>query len=386
VPDGASLEIRGLGFRYREEPCDQPAESEEEAEEEADAEGPGECEEADADAEAKLPAPWTITPFSLTAGPGERLVVKGNSGSGKSTLFKLLSGFETPTVGTIRLGETASSSASRRAWRRHVLFVSQKWALFDGTILENMTIGTGVRGLTEDQMNAFARHYGFDAVIPDVGQRVGNSAATGGGQMSGGMGKLITLTRATLRLMPDEMLRKHFPAAQRAAPVPRVVLFDEPLAALDEGSRGKVLRLMQDLLAGAKTSPPPIAFFIMHNEDLDTFATRVMHIADGRLEGPGVEHGRPASELTRAKRAAIPEDSAPKGLRADGGLRPRARSAPPSEAKVSEEEPSNPGPQQIVHGARPAILPPPTPSAAASPNIPSSPLWLHWRGPTGESY
>jgi ABC-type multidrug transport system fused ATPase/permease subunit len=258
------LEVRAMGFRY---PASLPAEGEAEQEEGRAA------EDGDGD------AAWTISPFTLVAAPGERLVVKGKSGSGKSTLMKLLAAFETPTTGEIRLGGAASHEMARSEWRRRVLFVSQKWSLFSGSVLRNMVAASGVRadpGLRAEDMTAFLRHFGLDAVIPDVTADTGHSAATGGGQMSGGMGKLIVLVRAMLRAMDDAALRRFFPGAERTHPRPKLVLFDEPLAALDEATRAKVIRMFGELLTA-----PTITVYIMHNDDMDAQASRVLQLAGG---------------------------------------------------------------------------------------------------------
>jgi ABC-type multidrug transport system fused ATPase/permease subunit len=278
----AKLEIRAVGFRYPkareiEEPEGalgaQGASGRIAAQEAAGAgEGGGGPQAAAADPET----PWTIAPFTLEVAPGERIVVKGKSGSGKSTLMKLLAAFETPTTGEIRLGGRASHEMSRSEWRRHVLFVSQKWSLFSGSVLDNIAVGSGVHNLGAEHMTAFLRHFGLDAVVPDVSKATGNSAATGGGQMSGGMGKTIVLVRAMLRAMDEAALRRFFPGARRMHPRPHVVLLDEPLAALDEASRAKAIRMFQELLA-----PPVITFYIMHNDDMDKQASRVLQIAGG---------------------------------------------------------------------------------------------------------
>jgi ABC-type bacteriocin/lantibiotic exporter with double-glycine peptidase domain len=232
-----------------------------------------------AEAEAAAEEQWTIAPFSLKVQPGERIVIKGKSGSGKSTLIKLLSAFETPTTGTIRLGGVDAQKVSRPEWRRRVLFVSQKWSLFRGSVLDNMVAVSGVRELEAKDMNVFLRHFGLDTVVRDIEADTGHAAATGGGQMSGGMGKLIVLVRAMLRAMDDASFRQFFPGAVRTQPRPQLVLFDEPLAALDEVTRDKARRMFQELLA-----PPTIAIFIMHNDVMDRQATRALQIAGGRIE------------------------------------------------------------------------------------------------------
>lgn len=264
----STFEVKDMGFRYDEVLARAGRATEEEAREI--------MEEEDGDHGVR--EPWTIVPFSLSAKPADMIVIKGKSGAGKSTLLKLMSGFETPTTGQITLGNGVSSNVRRSVWRKHVLFVSQKWSLFNGSILENIIIGSGVSGIDNKQMNAFVKHFGLDAIIPDVSQQVGNSASTGGGQMSGGMGKLIVLFRAFLRIMPQETMHTFFPNALRRHPIPHVVLFDEPLSALDENSRAKIARLIRT--AKPQTS---ITFFIMHNDDMDKYATRILEIQNGKL-------------------------------------------------------------------------------------------------------
>ncbi len=272
APD-TELHIDNMGFRYDEELARAGRATVGEASEmEQEAGGSQESQEGQASS-------WTIIPFSLTAKPQDKIVIKGKSGSGKSTLLKLMAGFETPTTGQIRLGKAVSDVVSKAAWRQHVLFVSQKWSLFSGSILTNMTIGTGIHGIKAADLDAFLAHYGLNAIIPDVAQQVGNSAATGGGQMSGGMGKLIVLCRAFLRIMPDEMFSTFFKTARRSHPRPHVVLFDEPLAALDEHSRAKITRLIRQTTEG-----PCITFFIMHNDEMDSQATKVLNIVHGKVE------------------------------------------------------------------------------------------------------
>jgi ABC-type bacteriocin/lantibiotic exporter with double-glycine peptidase domain len=270
VSPDTPFEIRNMGFRYDEVLARAGRATQEEAEEIL-------LEHAGA-AGAAGAAGWTVAPFTLVAKPSDMIVIKGKSGAGKSTLLKLMAGFETPTVGEVRLGDGTSTSVKRSVWRRHVLFVSQKWSLFNGSVLDNMLIGSGVSGIDSAQMNAFLAHFGLDAIIPDVGQKAGNSAATGGGQMSGGMGKIIVLCRAFLRTMPQEMLATFFAQAKRSHPVPHVVLFDEPLSALDESTRNKVARLIR-----TAKHPSCIAFFIMHNDDMDSHATRILEIQQGKV-------------------------------------------------------------------------------------------------------
>jgi ABC-type transport system involved in cytochrome bd biosynthesis fused ATPase/permease subunit len=163
----------------------------------------------------------------------------------------------------------------KKAWREKVLYVSQKWGLFQGTILDNILLGSGVSHISAHSMQSFVNAYKLNDVIPCVGARVGNSASTGGGSMSGGMGKVIVILRACLRVMPESMFRKHFGSKpRRTMSRPCVVLFDEPLAALDKGSRLHAKDLIADVTTATDNSL--ISFVIMHSDDMDDIATLVL--------------------------------------------------------------------------------------------------------------
>jgi ABC-type multidrug transport system fused ATPase/permease subunit len=211
---------------------------------------------------------------SLVAQPGDVVVIKGKSGSGKSTFLKILASLELPTSGKVTLAGVDMSEVRKSSWRQQVLYVSQKWGLFQGSILDNILMGTGITHIPAESMQAFVNLYGLNSVIPYVGAKVGNSASTGGGHMSGGMAKMIVILRAALRVMPEPMFRKHFGSKpRRTMSRPTVVLFDEPLAALDKGSRHNVKRLLVDTV---KADTSIVSFFIMHSDDMDDAASTVL--------------------------------------------------------------------------------------------------------------
>lgn len=247
---GGSLRVEGVGFKY---------------------------------ANAEVPV---LEGVSMEAKAGDVIVIKGKSGSGKSTFLKILAALEMPTSGRVLLGEVDMSQVRKSCWRERVLYISQKWGLFQGTVLDNILLGTGMRGsrTIAESMQRLVNAYGLNDVIPYVGAKVGNSASTGGGHMSGGMAKVIVILRAALRIMPDEVFVKWFgsaaPSGLRKTHVPSVVLFDEPLAALDKGSRHKIKRLLVDMVKGGGNNTT-ISFFIMHSDDMDDSASVVLDWSKG---------------------------------------------------------------------------------------------------------
>ena len=93
---------------------------------------------------------------TISVPEGEYLGLMGPSGSGKSTLLNLLAGIDRPTRGSIRIGDTETSSLSERAlasWRaRHVGFIFQLYNLIPVlTAFENVELPLLLTNLSKKQ-------------------------------------------------------------------------------------------------------------------------------------------------------------------------------------------------------------------------------------------
>jgi putrescine transport system ATP-binding protein len=149
---------------------------------------------------------------SLEIFEGEFFALLGPSGCGKTTLLRLLAGFETPDQGRVLLD--GRDLAGVPPHRRPVNMMFQSYALFPHlTVEKNVAFGLKQEGLAKDkiaervrEMLALVRLEGLDNRKPH--------------QLSGGQRQRVALARA---------LAKH----------PRVLLLDEPLAALDKKLRGE---------------------------------------------------------------------------------------------------------------------------------------------------
>ncbi|WLV24069.1 ABC transporter ATP-binding protein [Aciduricibacillus chroicocephali] len=139
------------------------------------------------------------------------ITILGQSGCGKTTLLKLLAGLEKPTKGEIRFDDEVIYSSERRKNvkpnKRNVAMVFQDFALWPHmTIYEN--IAFGLKGLVPkkevpqrvDEVMKLVKMKGFEKRRP--------------GELSGGQQQRVALARAL-------------------AIKPRLILFDEPLSALD---------------------------------------------------------------------------------------------------------------------------------------------------------
>lgn len=198
------------------------------------------------------------TDISLEVRAGELLVVRGPSGSGKTTLLNLLGGLDTPTSGTVWLGETdltAMSEDELVLMRRNRLgYVFQSFGLIPIlSAAENVEVPLRIQG-----MDAAAR----DARVAEVLELVGlaDHAAQRPYELSGGQQQRVGIARAL-------------------AAKPQILLADEPTGQLDSGTAATMMDLISDLVRSQGVA----AVVATHDPLLIQRADRVVELHDGAL-------------------------------------------------------------------------------------------------------
>lgn len=194
---------------------------------------------------------------SLHIKEGEFITLLGPSGCGKTTLLRMLSGFETPDAGLIRIG--GEDVTHLAPYRRNVNQVFQSYALFPHmTVREN--IGFGLRMQKVPAAEAARR---VDEVIALVALQGFEDRRPA--QLSGGQRQRVALARAIV-------------------PRPSVLLLDEPLSALDAKLRGQ----MQLELKRLQKHLGMTFVFVTHDqEEALTMSDRIAVFNHGRLEQLG---------------------------------------------------------------------------------------------------
>ena len=163
---------------------------------------------------------------SLTSRCGEIVAVVGPSGSGKSTLLNLIAGANQPTQGSITVAGFSPVATGTEAWNSIVQYCPQEPFFRSGTSRENFE--AVCPGICEARIHELCSRVGLD--LSHLGDRSGTSTMLGerGARISGGERARLAIAR-TLALNP------------------RVLLLDEPTAALDDESTDRLIATLLDL-------------------------------------------------------------------------------------------------------------------------------------------
>lgn len=190
---------------------------------------------------------------------GDIQMLMGPSGSGKTTLLSILAGLLTPNAGSVYLlGEeiTAMSREQLAQFRLHNIgFIFQGFNLFPAlTAAENVELVLSVKGVQQRVAQQQAR-----TLIEQVGLR--RQANQKPGDLSGGQKQRVAIARAL-------------------AGNPRLIMADEPTAALDSQSGHNAISLLRQL---AKEQGATV-LMVTHDPRIIDVADRVAYIEDGLLK------------------------------------------------------------------------------------------------------
>ncbi len=183
----------------------------------------------------------------------EFVVVLGESGCGKSTMMNIVGGMDFLTDGTLTIeGKDFShpSDAELTKFRRETVgFIFQAYNLMPNlTALENVQF---IAELVEHPMSA-------EEAIEKVG--LGARANNYPGQMSGGQQQRVSIARAIVKR-------------------PRLILADEPTAALDYTTSIEVLSVIENIVRNEGAT----VMMVTHNPEIAKMADRVVKVRSGRI-------------------------------------------------------------------------------------------------------
>jgi len=196
--------------------------------------------------------------IDLTVAAGEFVAVMGPSGSGKSTLLNLVAGLDSPSRGSIRVGEQdlATLDDDERALlrRRRIGVVFQRFQMLDMlTAEENVALPLAIAGRSRHAARRRAA-----TALAEVGldQRRHHRPA----ELSGGEQQRVAIARALVI-------------------EPTLLLADEPTGNLDSTSSAQVLRLFRELADRRRH----LILMVTHDPDQAAVADRRVEVRDGRI-------------------------------------------------------------------------------------------------------
>ncbi len=153
--------------------------------------------------------------FSLDIRKGDFIGFRGESGSGKSTLFHLLLGFIQPHRGGIYIDDTELTLERQTAWRNKIGYVSQQLFMIEGTLLDNITMGSDKEKVNRKRVEHAIRLASLDTFISTLPQGIDTPVGEGGCLLSGGQRQRLGIARALYKQA-------------------EILMFDEATSSLDE--------------------------------------------------------------------------------------------------------------------------------------------------------
>ena len=191
--------------------------------------------------------------ISVTLEAGGRYALVGPSGAGKTTLLRILMGTLTPETGTMTVDENPF-----HGWEG-LSFIPAQAYFFQGTLLENITLG---RDVPEEQVFTVCREIGAEEFILQLPKGYQTPLGQQGINLSGGQGQLISIARAMVS--PS-----------------RILLCDEATGSLDTATEAIVQKAMEKLFIGKTVIISAHRLHTLHTVD------KILVLQEGQLVQEG---------------------------------------------------------------------------------------------------
>ena len=202
-----------------------------------------------------LPQP-ILDQASVVLPAGSKVGVYGPSGIGKSTLVDLIMRHFDPQEGLILIDDTPLHQLQPAHWRRSIAFVAQETVIMRGSIIENVRYAASAA--TRDQIMNAIDVAGLSQLVNSLPEGVEAKLGERGSNLSGGEKQRIAFARALLTK-------------------PRLLIFDEATAAVDQPLEHLMMNKVDELLADTTR------IVISHRESPLMDADILLTIENGKL-------------------------------------------------------------------------------------------------------
>ncbi len=200
--------------------------------------------------------------IDLSIFPQELTFLVGPSGCGKTTLISIIAGILQADCGEINLfGHSLhqlSDSEKTQFRKTHVGFIFQQFNLVPTlSAMENVAVPLVIRGIS--QAEAFERSY---QTLKEVG--LSERADAMPGLLSGGEQQRVAIARALVG-------------------EPRLLVCDEPTAALDGKNGQMIMEMIRDLSLKDSGQEPRCVLIVTHDNRILHYGNRILEMEDGRM-------------------------------------------------------------------------------------------------------
>jgi len=193
--------------------------------------------------------------------PGERVGVMGPVGGGKSTLLKILAGLYRPQLGSVYLDGVDMALVARPFLSENIGYLQQDVKLFQGTLRDNLVLGFPDPG--DAKILEVSQATGLCDLIRAHPKGLDLPIGEGGNGVSGGERQLIGFTRILLAN-------------------PRILLLDEPTAAMDERTELRCISALANSL-----TPSHTLIIVTHKPLIATLVSRLLIVrGEVAVDGP----------------------------------------------------------------------------------------------------
>lgn len=215
---------------------------------------------------------------SLSIFPGTFVAITGASGSGKSTLIDLILGFLQPTAGSVLLSGM-NPLAAQVAWPGKISYVPQDVQIFEGSILENITLSISGK-YDENSLENSIESSGLFEDIDELANGIHTLVGERGLRLSGGQKQRLGIARALYSN-------------------PKLLVFDEATSSLDPITENKIANSVFQRL------PDRAVIVVAHRLSTVMRADEVFYLKDGRVRASGKFSDLKKSEPEFLKQAEL---------------------------------------------------------------------------------
>ncbi|MFZ4762472.1 MAG: ABC transporter ATP-binding protein [Alphaproteobacteria bacterium] len=198
--------------------------------------------------------------IALSLELGQLTMLVGPSGCGKTTLLSIISGILTPSTGNVEVMQQDLFSLKDKARvlfrRQHIGFIFQQYNLLPAlTAAENAALPLLASGMKIDHATVKATE-----ILEKIGMKGQTEKLPR--QLSGGQQQRVAIARSLVHN-------------------PRLIVCDEPTAALDAGTGLAVMDILRDIANDNARA----VLIVTHDHRIYHFADRIIEMSDGRIVG-----------------------------------------------------------------------------------------------------